>query len=57
MERTESTVKIRDFTGLVSNRGAFLHKPGDTKVQKNLRCRSPGILEVRNGMRKLNFET
>lgn len=57
MKRPENTVPIREFDGLVSNRGAFLRKPGETKVQVNLRCRSPGTLEVRNGMRKLNFET
>lgn len=57
MERPKNTVRIREFGGLVSNRGPFSRKPGDTKTQVNLRCRSPGVLEVRNGMRKLNFET
>jgi hypothetical protein len=56
MERPEESVRIRRFEGLVSNRGAFPEKPGEAKVQTNLRCRSPGQLEVRGGMRQLQFE-
>ena len=57
-EKPLNKVRIRDFTGLVSNRGPFVTKgPGAATVQKNCRSISPGILEVRNGMRKVNFES
>jgi len=48
---------IREWTGLVSNRGPFVGKPGDAKIQINCRSIRPGVLEVRNGMRRLNFES
>jgi len=55
MERPQRTLKIRDWSGLVSNRGPFAGKPGDTSTQVNCRCVKPGILEVRSGMRKVNW--
>jgi len=56
MQRPSSTVVIRDWTGLVSNRGPFVGKPGDALVLTNLRCRKPGVLEVRSGIRPVKFE-
>ena len=56
MERPQQTITIRDFTGLVSNRGPLVGKPGDARVLKNLRCRTPGVLEVRGGLRPVKFE-
>ena len=55
MERPRRTVRIREFTGLVSNRGALLGQPGDAKEQKNLRSVKPGVLAVRLGMRPVRF--
>lgn len=54
-ERPERTVRIREFSGLVSNRGAFAGKPGDAKLLKNCHIRAPGQLEVRGGLRKVRF--
>jgi hypothetical protein len=54
-ETPQSTLRIREWKGLVSNRGPFFPQPGAAKVQINLRCISPGILEVRGGMRPLKY--
>ena len=56
MARPAVSIVIRDWTGLVSNRGPFVGKPGDAKVLTNLRCRTPGVLEVRAGIRPVKFE-
>lgn len=56
MERPEKAVRIRDFKGLVSNRGALVGDPGAAKVQTNLRCLAPGRLESRSGMRPVKFD-
>lgn len=56
MARPAVSIVIRDWTGLVSNRGPFVGKPGDAKVLTNLRCRTPGVLEVRAGLRPVKFE-
>ena len=54
-ERPLQNIKIREFPGLVSNRGPFVGKPGETTVQINVRSVRPGILEVRGGLRELKF--
>ncbi|KKL66574.1 hypothetical protein LCGC14_1147500 [marine sediment metagenome] len=56
-EKPQDKVEIRDWLGLVSNRGPFTGKPGAAKVLKNLRVVSPGQLEVRGGMRAVKFES
>jgi len=56
-EKPLARVEIREWLGLVSNRGPFASKPGAAKVLKNLRVVSPGQLEVRGGIRALRFET
>ena len=54
--KPESRVVIREFGGLVSNRGELLGQPGDALVQKNMLSSSPGKLEVRKGRRALAFD-
>jgi len=56
-EKPLAKVEIREWDGLVSNRGPFAGKPGAAKVLKNLRIVSPGQLEVRGGIRALKFES
>lgn len=56
MDKPRHTIVIRDFNGWVPNRGPFVGKTGDASVQKNLRCRTPGTLEVRAGIRPVKFE-
>jgi hypothetical protein len=56
-EKPQARVEIREWLGLVSNRGPFGAKPGAAKVLKNLRVLSSGQLEVRGGMRALRFES
>lgn len=53
--KPEARVSIRDFNGLVSNRGDLLGQPGDALVQVNLYCESPGKLMTRRGRRALSF--
>jgi len=55
MRRDLAKVTIREWTGMVSNRGPFAGKPGDAKVQENLRCLKPGVLETRGGYRRLGL--
>ena len=56
-EKPESKVVINDWGGLVSNRGPFAGKPGEAKAQVNVRSVKPGVLEVRNGMRPVKWES
>lgn len=51
----EARVQIREFNGLVSNRGEMLGQPGDALVQKNMYSPSPGKLMTRRGRRALGF--
>jgi len=56
-EEPKNVVVIRDWTGLVSNRGPFAGKPGDATVLKNVRPIAPGLLQVRGGTRKVGWQT
>ncbi len=56
MKPPAASIVIRDWTGLVSNRGPFVGKPGDARILTNLRCLVPGVLEVRAGLRPVKFE-
>ncbi len=53
--KPEARVSIREFNGLVSNRGETLGQPGDALVQTNLYSPSPGKLMTRRGRRALSF--
>jgi len=57
MQRPRNRLKIRDFTGLFSNRGATPPRPGDAKLQVNLRVVKPGCLQTRRGLRPLYFDS
>jgi hypothetical protein len=54
-QRPESRIAVREFNGLVSNRGEMLGRPGDALVQSNLYSPSPGQLATRKGRRALSF--
>lgn len=57
MENPLSRVIIKNWTGLVSNRGPYQGRPGDAKVQVNVRSMQPGVLETRNGFRLVKFRS
>jgi hypothetical protein len=56
-EKPKSRIVVTEWTGLVSNRGPFVGKPGDAREQVNIRAIAPGVLAVRNGMRPVYFES
>jgi len=54
-ESPESRMVVREFHGLVTNRGALVGRPGDAQKQENLHSPGPGMLQVRKGRRALTF--
>lgn len=54
-QQARQTVAMRDFPGLVTEMDARDLQQGAARVQLNLVC-SPGLLEARGGIARLNFE-
>lgn len=48
-------MKAKQWAGLVTNASPYILPPGAAVAQDNLHCRTPGQLEVRDGMRKVLF--
>jgi hypothetical protein len=54
-----SVVQVQDWPGLKTNTGpmADADAPGAAVVQVNLRVSTPGEMGVRNGLRKVSFDS
>lgn len=50
-------MEVKQWAGLVTNASPYILPPGAAAVQENLNCRTPGQLQVRDGMRLLTFGT
>lgn len=50
-------MEAKQWSGLITNASPYVLPPGATVVQENLHCRTPGQLRVRDGMRKLEFDS
>ncbi len=52
----QTTVEIRDFSGMASNFDPSDIKPGNSQLQVNVNGLQRGQLEVRRGIRIITFE-
>ena len=54
--KPRNIVSIREWTGLVSNRGPFVHRPGDALAQTNCHSVKPGVLQPRKGLQVVDYD-
>ena len=52
----DTTLEIKDFSGMASNMDPNDLKPGVSRQQVNVNAVQRGQLEVRRGMRQVTFE-
>lgn len=52
----EAEVRMRDFRGMATDIDPHDLDPGVSQDQLNIEHLRPGVLSVRGGMRKINFE-
>lgn len=55
-ERQLAPVEIEKWLGLVKNSSPLATPPGAASDQRNICCLTPGILQVRAGLRDVVFE-
>ena len=55
-ERPVAKAAIREWTGLVSNRGPLSGKPGDALEQTNCHSVMPGVLQPRKGLQVVEYD-
>jgi len=54
--KPDKTIKIRKFPGLMTNQDRHDQPPGATRIQVNATSIVAGRLDVRKGMRDVNWE-